>query len=446
MVLAAIKPDMEIAKRIIAKMESHWRVEETHQGIYRPCYDRAEEEAIDACIIEAKALGLKSMRDIAGNVYLLMEGTDPAQPVILSGSHVDSVPYGGRYDGTAGVVAALSAIGGIKNAGIQLDHGLCVMICRGEESAWFGQVSIGTKFAVGQLPEEVLARPNIHADNLTLGNAMRGLGLHPERLAQGTPLLPLAHISCFIELHIEQGPMLERKGIAIGIVSGIRGNIRFQKIECRGEAGHTGTVPHEMRKDAVRATSRLMTELEDYFLDMQQEGRDLVFTFPIVKTSPAASLTTIPDYCECAIEVRSESNEALDICKTAIERALQQIAARYHVTFTVAQQPTRSAPAAMTPFIQEKLNLYATELGITTMTLPSGAGHDAAVLANAGIPSAMIFIRHDGISHRHDESMDWQDFTAGTELLTQFFCKYSGSKAASIGFRKALLELGAQDL
>ena len=436
---------MEIARRIFAAMEAHWKTEGSHKGIYRPCYYREEEDAIDACIAEARALGLHVLRDLAGNVYLLMEGKNPQLPVTLSGSHVDSVPYGGRYDGTAGVVAALSAIGGIQQAGRTPEHGICVMICRGEESAWFGQVSIGSKFAVGELSPDVLQRQDAHHNNTTLGDAMRALGLHPEKLAKGKMLLPVGHIASFIELHIEQGPMLEKENIPTGIVSGIRGNVRFPKIECRGEAGHTGTVPHALRKDAVRASSRLITELEDYFLSLQRAGRDLVFTFPIARTDAAASLTTIPDYYTFAIEVRSESGDVLDECQKAVEQKLQDIAARYQVSFTLAQPPTRSAPARMDAAIQKQLHAYAAELGLRTTTLPSGAGHDAAVLANAGIPAGMIFIRHDGISHRHDETMDWQDFTLGTQLLTEYFCKAApAGKAPGTSFRQALLALGCE--
>jgi N-carbamoyl-L-amino-acid hydrolase len=280
-----VSPDMDIAKRIFTRLESHWKTDGGHQGVYRPCYHHQEEEAIAACVEEATALELQVFRDIAGNVYLLLEGKNPALPVILSGSHVDSVPYGGRYDGTAGVVAAISAIEGIIKAGLSLDHGLCVMICRGEESAWFGQVSIGSKFAVGELSPDVLARQDSHHNNISLGDAMRVLKLSPEKLAKGKSLLPLENIASFVELHIEQGPMLARQNTVTGIVSGIRGNIRFPRIVCKGEAGHTGTVPHVMRKDAVRACSRLMAELEDYFLKLRSK-RARIWSSPFQSSEP----------------------------------------------------------------------------------------------------------------------------------------------------------------
>ena len=342
------------------------------------------------------------------------------------------------------MAAAMSAIGGIVKAGLKLKRGLCAVIWRGEESAWFGQVSIGSKFAVGELSTDVLQKPNLHAENSSLSEAMRKIGLHPEKLANGKKLLPLAQIASFIELHIEQGAMLENRGFPVGIVSGIRGNIRYAKIECLGEAGHTGTVPHEMRRDAVRATTRLICELEDYFVALQQLWKDLVFTFPIIKTSATASLTTIPDFCEFAIEVRSVDDKILDDCANEIKEKLQQISLKYNVDFRFSHPPTRSAPATMNSQVQEQLNTLAITQNLPIITLPSGAGHDAAIIANAGVASGMIFIRHDGISHRHDESMGWQDFTLGTELLTNFFCNAITPKIATQKtFKDALLELGA---
>jgi N-carbamoyl-L-amino-acid hydrolase len=435
--------DRNVAESLFASLEKHWITEPSEYGMRRPSYSAEEEEAAAFFLEQAKALQIPAYKDGAGNYYFILEGTDPLLPAIVSGSHVDSVPRGGRYDGPAGVVAPFSVLAAFKKQGIKPPHTVCAMIIRGEEGAWFGQVSIGAKLATGELDTEKLQQLHRADTQLSLYDSMQQIGLKPQTLENKSAVFPLRQTACFIELHIEQGPLLKDKNLPVGIVTGIRGNIRYREIKCVGEAGHTGTVPHHMRKDAVRASVYVLHTLEVIFTAMQQQNMDLVFTFPVANTGAAGAHTTIPYDFRFAIEVRSQSKEVIDKAQAAIEKTIKEAETKFHVRFELPT-PIKTLPATMDDKVQTALAQETEKMKLPVFSMPSGAGHDTSVFANAGIPSGMIFIRHNGISHNPEEDMPMDDFTLGTNLLAHFMQKglvVQGQTTQS--FIQALVQKGA---
>lgn len=438
--------DKEIAHSLISALDKHWINTPADFGMLRPSYSEEEEEAAQFFIHEAKKLDIPTFRDCAGNYYVVLEGKEPSLPAIVSGSHVDSVPRGGRYDGPAGVVAAFSILADFKKRGFVPPQTVCAMIVRGEEGAWFGQVSVGAKLSIGDIAYEKLQQLRRANTNISLQDSMKQIGLEPDMLKNQPVLFPVYETACFIELHIEQGPLLKDKNIPVGIVTGIRGNIRYREVKCVGEAGHTGTVPHHMRKDAVRASVYLLSKLEEAFTSLQEQGKDIVFTFPVANTGASGAHTTIPFDFRFAIEVRSQSLDVLTRCERIIAENIKTSADKYNVKFEVPNL-IKSLPAVMSTEVQDQLSAHAKEMDLSSIAMPSGAGHDTAVFANAGVPSGMIFVRHNGISHNPAEDMPFEDFSLGTELLAQFMQKGYFPKNGSVNrqsFIEALLNNGAR--
>ncbi|MBV8939966.1 MAG: hydantoinase/carbamoylase family amidase [Alphaproteobacteria bacterium] len=436
---------LDFSKDLFSRLDVHWV---DGKGMHRPTYSSQEEEAAQIIAQAGQSLGLRCLVDAAGNYYLFLEGDNPDLPAIVSGSHVDAVPHGGRYDGTAGIVCALAAIKAIVDEGKRPAQSVCVVVLRGEESAWFGQVSIGSKLAAGTLNLEQLERLEHRETGQSLGECMEALSYPAAALKTAKfPLFPLQQTACFVEAHIEQGPVLEAHHTPLGIVTGIRGNIRYLRIVCTGEAGHTGTMPEELRKDAVRACARLIVALEERFLALR-EKEDIVFTFPIARTSAEASMTTVPDRFELALEVRGLSETLLRKVPEMLAEALKDVGVMYNVSFA-ASDPIFSKPALMNDQVRQQLAAAAEACGLSYLSLPSGAGHDSSVFANVGVPCGMVFMRHSGISHRRDEDMPLDYFVAARELLQKFFMNgYNSSKEIrnKSGFVEYLLEHGARQI
>ena len=391
----------------------------THDGvgITRATYGEGEQIAHDRVAAEARALGLEVATDAAANLYATLPGRDRALPGLVTGSHMDSVPRGGNYDGLAGVLAGLVCLASLRRADITPPRDVTVMGIRGEENCWFSAQHIGSRAALGRLPPETLDTA-VRADTgLTLAHHMADAGADVDAVRRGTAYLRPECLAGFIELHIEQGPVLETASIPVGIVSAIRGNIRCPDVRCIGAYDHAGAVPRRLRRDAVMATAELITAMERLWRRIEDAGGDLVMTFGQLGTDPEAhSLTTIPGLVRFTFDARSHTEETLDRVTAELRRLAKKIGRRRDVEF--AFQPfTGAAPAHMDPEIRRRLGAGAEDLGIKTLELPSGPGHDAGDFAGAGVPSAMIFVRNRHGSHNPREDMPMDAFADGTRLL-----------------------------
>jgi beta-ureidopropionase / N-carbamoyl-L-amino-acid hydrolase len=385
-------------------------------GITRTSYGAGESAALDIVEAKARELGLETERDAGANLVVTLEGSEPDLPFLACGSHLDSVPVGGNFDGAAGVIAGLAILAGFRKDGIRPRRSLKLFGLRGEESARFGKAYMGSSALLGQLtPDDLATQDSI--SNRTMIECMRDVGVDVDRVQRGEPLLDAKRMAAWIELHIEQGPVLVARQLPIGIVTGIRGNVRHRTVECIGEAGHSGAIPRWLRRDAVFATAELITHLDRHWRTSLERGRDLVITSGVFGTDPREhALARIPGNVRFSFEIRSQSKETLEAFYDLFLSECALVSEERGVVFKLDRR-LESAAASMDAGWVERLKSAARGLGLPDEEIPSGAGHDAAVFANAGIPSAMIFVRNDHGSHNPNEAMDIGDFLAGLAVM-----------------------------
>jgi beta-ureidopropionase / N-carbamoyl-L-amino-acid hydrolase len=385
-------------------------------GITRDSYGAGESAALDIIETAARAFTLPTMRDAAANLVVTLPGSDPALPVLACGSHLDSVPRGGNYDGAAGVIAGLMALVQIREAGIVPRRSIRLYGLRGEESAAFGRAYIGSSALFGQLSEDDLNLPHAVTGRL-LRDCMRDVGAEMERISAGDPLLNPTDVFAWLELHIEQGPVLIARKLPVAAVTGIRGNVRHRTVTCIGEAGHSGAVPRWLRHDAVFAVAELLTRLDGHWQVLLGQGRDLVVTTGIMGTDPAEhAIARIPGTVHFSFEARSQSRETLDGFHALFEEECRRIEHDRGVRFVTGRR-LDTEPAVMDTVWVDRLRAAILQLGLPDEPMASGAGHDAAVFANASVPSAMVFVRNQNGSHNPREGMEMDDFLAGAEVL-----------------------------
>ena len=384
-------------------------------GVTRESYGRGETIALNLLADFATQQGLLCRFDQGANLIIML----PEEPVgkhIIIGSHLDSVPQGGNFDGLAGVVAGILILLHIKELPTSQQKPVRVLALRGEESAWFGKAYMGSLALLGKLTSEDL---NLKARDTgqPLREALTALNISIDKIERAEPLIELANVEAYLELHIEQGPIMVARQWPIAPVSGIRGNIRHNRILCKGETGHSGAVPRWMRKDAVLACAELLSHLDEHWRVLQQMGMDLVMTCGIFSTNSAShALSVIPGEVQFSFEVRSQDQATLEQFYQLMKSECQDISRSRGVEF-VFDRKLYTAPALMSEDWLDKIAMACKLLGVTTEIVASGAGHDAAVFANAGIPSGMIFIRNEHGSHNPHEAMDLKDFFLGVQAL-----------------------------
>jgi N-carbamoyl-L-amino-acid hydrolase len=385
-------------------------------GISRDSYGVGEQQAIDYCRALAEREGLACHMDEAANLVIELAGEDPDAPFVVCGSHLDSVPQGGNFDGAAGVVAALLALVRMKRAGAVPRQSIRAMALRGEESAWFGQCYLGSSALFGELAKDDLARCH-RTTGRPLIDHMKDAGADVARISNGERLLDVARVAAYIELHIEQGPVMVARDLPVAVVTGLRGNIRHEKIICHGEAGHSGAVPRWLRHDAVLATVELLSRYDEHWRVLQERGLDMVMTTGILQTNPDDhAMSRIPGECSFSLEVRSQSIDTLEVVYQLMRTEAETVASLRGVTFEFDRR-SLAQPAMMDDKWVKHLLATCEALELPAETIPSGAGHDAAIFAHAGIPTAMIFVRNEHGSHNPHEAMEIDDFLKGADLL-----------------------------
>ncbi len=399
----------------------------THDGvgITRASYGEGEQFAHDLMRRTARELGLEVSTDPAGNSYLVLPGADRSVPRTIVGSHLDSVAQGGNFDGAAGVVAGLVAVAALKDLGVRPRGDIAVMGIRAEESAWFGVSYIGSRSALGTLPPDALDGARRADTGRSLADHMASCGGDPSALRGGAPYLRREGLRAYLEVHIEQGPVLEELRIPVGIVTGIRGNLRLPEARCVGEYSHCGGVPRSHRRDAVIATAELVTALDRLWTETEAAGGDFAFTVGKFFTDAEwHAMTKIAGEVRFSVDMRSLDADFLAEVERRVQALAAEIAARRRVRFDLGRV-TRAAPGILDDGIKARLRDGAEALGIPALDIPSGASHDAAAFAAAGVPTAMIFVRNANGSHNPDEDMALPDFMRAVELLTWYLAGHA---------------------
>lgn len=408
--------DLEIARHLfdeVAKMAPD------SEGVSRPAFSDTETRVLDFLADFARGQGLAVWYDAGLNANFSLPEDRDAKSYAVVGSHVDSVPFGGNFDGMAGVVAAIVCLVRARREGTRFHRPVHALALRGEESAWFGPCYIGSKALTGALSASELDATH-KEDGRTLESHMAEIGLPTDRLRQASPLIDLTAIHSYLELHIEQGPLLIGKDIPAAVVSGIRGNIRHRAIRCVGEAGHSGAVPRAYRRDPVLAMADLFVRLDESWSTILNKGDDLVLTSGMVATDAAKhAMSRIPDSITFSLDMRSQSARTLDEMRALLAAEMRQVEKDRKVRFELDEE-MRVEPAICDPDMVEGLKEAMIRAGQTPFVMASGGGHDAAVFSAAGVPSAMVFVRNRNGSHNPDEAMDLADFVAATDIVYEY--------------------------
>jgi N-carbamoyl-L-amino-acid hydrolase len=386
------------------------------EGITRPSYTEVETAAMRVVEKVAQDAGLSTRIDAVANLMVeLPSASATSAKAYWVGSHFDSVPEGGNYDGLAGVVAGLLCVIKAKQTG-GASRPLALVGLRGEEAAWFGKAYLGSYAFFGALTPEDMDRP--HRDT---GRPMResfeSVGVDVALVTGKKPVVDPSEIGGWFELHIEQGPILEAQNVPVGVVTGIRGNYRHLDAHCLGVAGHSGAVPREMRHDAVFALAHLLSRIDDAWGRFVANGADLVVTTGMIGTNPQEhALSRIAGDVGFSLEMRSQSIETLDAFHALVLEECAQGEAERGVRFVLGER-IDTTPAVLDAALMENTREACRELSMPFIDVGSGAGHDAAVFQKNGVPAAMVFVRNQGGSHNPEEAMDLDDFIKGVEVL-----------------------------
>ncbi|HEY3066704.1 MAG TPA: Zn-dependent hydrolase [Methylomirabilota bacterium] len=378
-------------------------------GVTRPCWSPPHEAARAWLLAELRAAGLETWVDGAGNVFgaLGATGISTRAPVVLTGSHIDTVPEGGMLDGALGVMAGLECLETIRERGAP--HRLPVAVAAwSDEEGRYGSL-FGSRAFCGRLDEAGL--PTLTAvDGIRLVDAMRGAGFDPARVPEARA--PAGAVAAYVELHIEQGPRLEEANIPIGVVDSIVG-IRRTRVRFLGQADHAGTTPMERRRDAFLGAAEYALRARELVL-AHGRGRS-VTNVGVVSVHPGVS-NIVPGRAEIVHEIRAADETVLTSLARRCAVLGQVVAARRHLA--VEMRPLSvTEPAVCAPRVQSAVEAACRTMGLAWQRLYSAAGHDAQNLA-AITEAGMIFIpSRGGRSHRVDETSDWDAIERGAEVL-----------------------------
>lgn len=412
-----IRASVEDCKAIAAKLFEEIIVTvEGKDGIFRDTYGPGENHGHRVVTSYAEKAGLEITTDAAANTYMTMPGRDRSAPRVIIGSHLDSVPNGGNFDGAAGVIAGLTSLAALKKLGVTPPCDVTIMGVRAEESVWFQVSYVGSRSALGALPPGALEAARIDTGR-PLSDHIADCGGDPDRIRGGEAALDSAQVRAFIELHIEQAPTLVHRDEPIAIGAGIPGNFRYPNAKVYGRYDHVGT-PRPYRRDAAMAACDLALSLDRLWASHEERGIPMAVTFGRFHTDAAAhGLTTVPGEFSFSLDVRAYDGEILERLEAEMLRTIAQIERDRNVNFALGQRA--SAPVGpMNADIVANFNRGASELAVAARALPSPASHDAAAFAAAGVPVGMIFVRNQNGSHNPNEAMELDDFLEGTTLMT----------------------------
>ncbi|KQZ98009.1 MAG: Zn-dependent hydrolase [Achromobacter sp.] len=361
---------------------------------------------------EFEAAGLTTRLDAGGNLVGTRAGRDASRKPISTGSHCDTVMAGGRFDGIIGVLAGIEVAHTMQEHGITLDHPFEVIDFLSEEPSDYGISCVGSRALCGHLSADMLDARNPQGETLAQGIAR--IGGDPSAL--NAPLRRAGETAAFVELHIEQGPVLESRQLPIGVVTNIVG-IRRVQIVVEGQPDHAGTTPMDIRRDALVGAARIIDAANRQASAASGNPHYVVATVGRLAMTPNAA-NAVPGRVEMTLEVRSDSNAVLDafpeILMAGVADDLKAL--RLTAGFT---QLSRAQPTDCSPLVMDAVKAAADQLGYASMRLPSGAGHDAVYMAPTG-PIGMIFIPClNGRSHCPEEWIEPAQLLDGTRVLYQ---------------------------
>ncbi len=395
--------------RINQTLQELGHLGESPEGMDRVAYSPEDIAGRDYTIKLMQEAGLETRIDAAGNIIGRRAGSDDNLPAIALGSHTDTVPKGGKYDGALGVMGAIEVIRTLEEQGYRTRHPLEVIDFANEEGTRFHRWLVGSRSMSGLLEQEDLDA--LDDDGLSLGPCIADIGGDLSRI--GEAVRSPGELAAYFELHIEQGPYLHQSGNPIGVVTGITGRAVFE-VEIEGKANHAGTTPMSTRRDALVSASKLVLNIQKMAAE-QEICR--VSTVGSIKAIPNA-VNVIPGHASIGLEFRDTDMEALAAAEQELRRITDQAAVDDIVDIEVIRHRFTSA-VPITADMQALVAEAAENCGMAWEPLASGAGHDAQAVANIA-PVAMIFVPSiDGISHAIEEYSTPQDCANGAQVLLE---------------------------
>lgn len=384
-------------------------------GTQRQSYTEAYKEGAVYVKRTMEEYGLNVHVDGIGNVTGTLIGTKPDLPKIISGSHLDTVLCAGAFDGIAGVVCAMEVAKLIVDSNNPLRHTYQVIGMVGEEGTRFGKALLGSQFIAGIYSEKQLHKFRGSEDNKTMYDAMIEYGLSGDI---SNVSKKDEKVKAFIEIHGEQGPVLEKEQKMIGVVESIVG-LSWLKISVIGQTNHSGTVPMDYRKDAAIGAYNLILNMNEYVCT-NYTGKATI-TEGKIQLSPN-SLNSIPGYCDFTLDIRSGEEEIIVDILNKLDEFKNEVKRKCRVEIVVDEQ-TRKKPILMDKHLKNILDEQCAKMGYASMRINSGAGHDSMVFAEMW-KTAMIFLAtKNGISHNPDEWIDYKDMVAGAKVLYELIRK-----------------------
>ena len=375
-------------------------------GVARFSFTPEERSAKDLVASYMEEANLAVREDAAGNLYGRREGRDPDAPAVLIGSHVDSVLNGGDFDGPLGVLGGIEVLQTMEEKGVRTDLPVEVVAFTDEEGARFSLGMIGSRALTGTLSQKDLRHED--RDGVSIEGAMRDAGLDPDKV--GDAARPPGSLSAYLELHIEQGKVLEGEGLPVGVVTGIAGPV-WLRLSFDGEAGHAGTTPMNARRDALAAAAEVTGIVEEE----AASTASTVGTVGQIGARPGG-INIIPGRAELSLDLRDIDEAARDRVEARIRERAEEACGRRGIELSM-EELQRLPPAPCSEGIRAVIASACEESGIRPYSLPSGAGHDGMHVAEL-CPMGMIFVRSkDGISHNPKEWSSREDCEAGCNVL-----------------------------
>jgi len=387
-------------------------------GVSRDPYGPGEQRAHATVTKAAEALGLEISHDNAANLYMTLPGRDRRAPILVVGSHLDSVLHGGNFDGAAGVLAGLAAVSSIQALGLTAACDITVMGIRAEESVWFQVSYIGSRGSLGTLPDGALDVRRVDTGR-SLAAHIAECGGNPTALLGRAPHFKPQHLRAYLELHIEQAPSLVEAGRSVAICTGIPGNLRYPDAWIEGRSDHVG-LPRRFRRDAAMAGAEFAMALDALWQDHEARGVPMACTLGRFHTDASQhGLTIVPGQFHFSLDVRAYQAPVLAELDRQVEQVINGIERRRRVRFHLGSK-AEAAVGAVDPTIMAELEGAAEAQGMPVLHLGSPASHDGAAFAAAGVPIGMLFVRNENGSHNPHEAMTISDFLDGTMVMTQW--------------------------
>lgn len=388
---------------------------ETNKGINRLAYTKEEQDALSYLTKIALDNKLSVKKDSIGNLFIKRKGINDFLPVVAMGSHIDSVYNGGKYDGTIGVIAGLEVLLSLNEYSIKTKHSIELIVFACEESARFGTATIGSKAMTGNIKKsELLSLKD--KNNVSFKDALHKVGLNLQEI--DSVRRKKSEFSSFIELHIEQGPILEQNDIDIGIVTGVSAPTRF-KVTILGESSHSGSTPMNFRKDALTGAAEIILRLED--IAKKEAHLGTVSTIGVTNVYPGA-MNVVPGQVELLVDIRSINAQSKMRVVNQFSREINEICTGRNLISEI-ELLSDEIPTLLDKNIIEKTKNICESFDYSYKKMPSGAGHDAMNMASF-CKTGMIFIpSEDGLSHNPKEFTKMSEIEKGAKVLYELIVK-----------------------